>query len=157
MDVEPPFVDPVMFQNITESTIANGALRTRGSSGPSGLDADGWRRILVLKNFAAVSHSLRNALVNIAQKISTTEIEVIDSNGRIHTNLEAYTVCRPIPIDKSPGVGPIGVGEVLPRLLGKLHSTGGCEAAVHAMSDIFQETTDALLLVDAYSAPNSLN
>ena len=47
VDGEPPFVDPVMFENIAESTIANAALRTRGSSGPSGLDADGWRRILV--------------------------------------------------------------------------------------------------------------
>ena len=39
MDDCPPFVDPVMFQ--TESTIANAALKTRWSSGPSGLDAYG--------------------------------------------------------------------------------------------------------------------
>ena len=47
MDGPLPFVDPVMFQNITESTIMKSALRTRGSSGTSSLDADGWRRILV--------------------------------------------------------------------------------------------------------------
>lgn len=39
IDDHPPFVDPVMFQ--TESTIANAALKTRRSSGPSGLDAYG--------------------------------------------------------------------------------------------------------------------
>ena len=39
MDDHPPFVDPVMFE--TESTIANAALETRRSSGPSGLDAYG--------------------------------------------------------------------------------------------------------------------
>ena len=39
MDDRPAFVDPVMFQ--TESTIANAALKTRRSSGPSGLDAYG--------------------------------------------------------------------------------------------------------------------
>ena len=39
MDDRPPFVDPVMFE--TESTIANAALKTRGSIGPSGLDAYG--------------------------------------------------------------------------------------------------------------------
>jgi hypothetical protein len=59
MDDPLPFVDPVMFQNITESTIMKSALRTRGSSGPSGLDADGWRRILVSKNFGNVGKDLR--------------------------------------------------------------------------------------------------
>jgi hypothetical protein len=49
MDGPLPFVDPVMFQNITESIIMKSALRIRGSSGPSGLDADGWRRNLVSK------------------------------------------------------------------------------------------------------------
>ena len=178
IDGEPPFVDPVMFENITESTIANAALRTRGSSGPSGLDADGWRRILMSKNFGTAGHSLRSALANFARKISTTETEVLVSNGTTYANLEAYTACRLIPLDKNPGVRPIGVGEVLWRIIGKAilsvikpeilssagnlqlcaGQAGGCEAAVHAMSDIFEEEeTDALLLVDADNAFNSLN
>ena len=45
-----PFVDPVMFENLNENTIAKAALKTRGAAGPSGQDADGWRRILVSKN-----------------------------------------------------------------------------------------------------------
>lgn len=178
LDGEPPFVDPVMFQNIDESTIMSAALRTRGSSGPSGLDADGWRRILVSKNFGTAAHNLRSALANFARKISTTEIEVLVSNGTACTNLEAYTACRLIPLDKNPGVRPIGVGEVLRRIVGKAilsiikpeimssagnlqlcaGQAGGCEAAMHAMSDIFEEeATDALLLVDANNAFNSLN
>ena len=73
---------------------------------------------------------------------------------------------------------PIGVGEILRRIVGKaivsvvkpeiMESAGslqlcaglpgGCEAAVHAMSSIFQEEdTDAILLVDAENAFNSLN
>ena len=47
IDSNTPFVDPVMFESIAESTIVKSALRTKGSSGPSGLDAHGWRRILV--------------------------------------------------------------------------------------------------------------
>ena len=42
-----PFVDPAMFSIINESTIARAALHTKGAAGHSGLDADGWRRILV--------------------------------------------------------------------------------------------------------------
>ena len=42
-----PFVDPVMFEELDESTIAKAALRTKGAAGPSGLDADGWRRMLI--------------------------------------------------------------------------------------------------------------
>ena len=119
MDGQPPFVDPVMFESITESTIANSALRTKGSSGPSGLDADGWRRILVSKNFGAAGHKLRAALAKFARKISTVETEVAVEDGRSDTNLEAYTACRLIPLDKNTGVRPIGVGVVLRRSIGK--------------------------------------
>ena len=80
--------------------------------------------------------------------------------------------------DKNPGVRPIVIGEVLRRIVGKViiatispdivKSAGsiqlcagqqaGCEAAVHAMNQIFQEEeTDALLLVDATNAFNSIN
>ena len=167
-----------MFQNIKEPTIISVALRTRGSSGPSGLDADGWRRILVSKNFGSTGKNLRSAIATFARKISTVEVEVHVKDGRSYSNLEAYTACRLIPLDKNPGVRPIGVGEVLRRIIGKailsvikqdiVSSAGnlqlcagqpsGCEAAVHAVSDIFdEESTDALLLVDADNAFNSLN
>ena len=47
MSGELPYFDPVIFTNIDESSIAKAALRTRGAAGPSGMDALGWRRILV--------------------------------------------------------------------------------------------------------------
>ena len=99
--------------------IANAALRTRCSCGPSGLDADGWRRILVSKNFGAAGYNLRGALATFAQKISTIETEVLVENGRTYTNLETYTACRLIPLDNNPSVRPIGVGEVLRRIVRK--------------------------------------
>ena len=33
--------------------------------------------------------------------------------------LEAYVSCQLIPLDKNPGVRPIGVGEILRRTVGK--------------------------------------
>ena len=79
---------------------------------------------------------------------------------------------------KCPGVCPIGVGEVCRRIVGKVvmmyskhdlrQAVGplqlcggfesGCEAAFHAMSEIFQEDdTEAMLFVDATNAFNNLN
>lgn len=94
------------------------------------------------------------------------------------TSLEALIARRLIPLDKNPGLRPIGVGEVLRRIAGKvvmevvkedvMISVGslqlcggqdaGCEAAIHAMHDIFKNSeTEAVLLVDADNAFNSIN
>ena len=40
--------------------------------------------------------------------------ETVDPNS-----LEAYTTCRLIPLNKNPGVRPIGVGQTLRRIIGK--------------------------------------
>ena len=172
---ELPFTDPVMFAGIDESAVSKAALRTKGAAGPSGLDSDNWRRILISKNYASHGKDLRTAIAKMTQKLCTQKVE-INKEGR--TNPEVYTACRLIPLDKNPGVRPIGVSEVLRRIIGKviidtispeiLKSAGplqlcagqqaGCEAAVHAMNDIFQEEqTDAILLVDASNAFNSIN
>ena len=85
---------------------------------------------------------------------------------------------RVIPLDKNLGLRPIGVGEILRRITGKItvsvvkkeviSSTvslqvcagqeAGSEAAIHAVEKIFkEESTEAVLLVDAANAFNSIN
>ena len=85
---------------------------------------------------------------------------------------------RLIPLNKNPGIRPIGVGEVLRRIIGKvvasivkddvIKSVGslqvcagheaGSEAAVHAIRQIFtNEESEAVLLIDAQNAFNSVN
>ena len=84
---------------------------------------------------------------------------------------------RLVPLNKNPGIRPIGIGEVLRRIMGKVVISAlsedvvnacsssqmcgrqsGSEAAIHAMHKMFSnENTDAFLLVDAANAFNNLN
>ena len=92
--------------------------------------------------------------------------------------LEPLLACRLIPLNKNPGFRPIGIGEILRRIIGKtvarvikqdvMSSVGssqvcaghdaGCEAAIHALHNIFdQHETEAVMLIDAANAFNSAN
>ena len=163
-------VDDVIFEHLDATSIYNAAKHTNGAAGPSGMDSDGWQRILCSKSFKSVSIDLCEAVALMAKKLATT---LVDPDS-----LPAYTACRLIPLDKNPGVRPIGIGEVLRRIIGKSITTllkpeilsataplqacaglqGGVEAAIHALRSIFEDTdTDGILLVDADNAFNSLN
>ena len=173
MSGEIPYFDSVVFSNIDEPAIVKTALKTRGSAGPSGLDADSWRRMLVSKNFGKTGSDFRTSIARMTRVLCTQSLE-----NRTST-LEAYLACRLIPLEKQPsGIRPIGIGEVLRRIIGKAVVTeikgeimetagslqlcagqkAGCEAAAHAMNEIYEEeSTDAVLFVDASNAFNSLN
>ena len=94
-DVE--YFDPVIFSNIDETSIAKAAARTRGAAGPSGMDADGWRRILLSKNYGNIGKDLREAVAGMARKLCTQELSEEEQIG-----IEAYTSCRLIPALKQP-------------------------------------------------------
>ena len=91
--------------------------------------------------------------------------------------MSALVACHLIPLNKCPGDRPIGVSKVLRCIIGKAvirivrlnvvtaagpmqvcaGLEGGCEGAVHAMREIFNEDdTEGILLVDAASAFNNL-
>ena len=159
---------PILFVSITAEAIRRSALLTEGSAGPSGMDALCWRRLCTA--FGEKSNELCSAIAAFAKKICTTFVDP--------TTLKAYTSCRLVPLDKCPGVRPVGVGEVVRRIVGKAvmkvvkrdlqeaigsiqlctGQDAGCEAAVHAMQHLFtNENTEALILVDATNAFNRLN
>ena len=158
---------PALFANIDELTIAKATMNTNGAAGPSGLDAVGWRHILVSRNYGDAGKDLRSSLAIMARHLAAKKISVVENQP---TSLEAYLSRRLIPLNKNPGVHPIGVGEVLRRIIGRsiiytqiVESPGNlqlcagqqdrCESAMHAMSHIFaKEETDAVLLVDAANA-----
>ena len=52
-------VHPVVFEDIDENMVKEAALKTKGGSGHSGLDADRWRKILVSKSYGTINVDLR--------------------------------------------------------------------------------------------------
>ena len=166
-----PAVHSVIFDEIDAELVKAMALKTNGAAGPSNLDASQWRRILCSKEFEIDGLDLCKAIADFAKSICTKKVEDLLS-------LEGYLACSLIPLDKNPGLRPIGIGEVLRRIVGKIITTvlkkditdavdgvqmcaghqGGSEAAVHSMVDIFgDDSCQGLIQVDADNAFNSLN
>ena len=57
----PERIHPVKFEVIDAEMVRKATMKTRGGSGPSSLDADGWKRILLSENFGeSSSESLSN-------------------------------------------------------------------------------------------------
>ena len=154
------------YQQINGEMIREAALRTRGSGGPSGVDAVGFKRILACKSFKRSSTNLCDSIATLTKRLCTEYVDPLTTEPILSNRL--------IPLDKGNGeVRPIGVGEVIRRLIGKCVSKigkqdvidasgatqvcaghkSGSEATIHAMHDIFEsDETDAALLVDASNA-----
>ena len=120
--------------------------------------------------FGEKSNELCSAIAAFAKRIRTTYVDP--------SSLMAYTSCCLVPLDKCPGVRPVGTGEVVHRIVGKAvmkvvkrniqeafgsiqlcsGQDAGCETAVHAMEHLYAEDdTEAIILVDASNAFNRLN
>ena len=149
--------------------IRKAAMKTRERSGPSCVDADGWKRILLSKNFGESFSDICQTIAKVTKKLCTEELS---------TSTEGFLACQLIPLNKNPGLRPIGVSEVLKKIIGRvivsvvrndiissvssLKVRAGheacCEAAIHAMHTTFEdEKTEAVLLVDAANGFNSVN
>ena len=81
------------------------ALHSQGAPGPSGVDAAGWRRMCY--SFGTESISLFHAIAALAGRLCCSNIDP--------SILEGLVTCRLIPLNKDPGVRPIGAGEMLCR------------------------------------------
>ena len=163
-------VDSSYFDAINGEMIFRAAKYTKGSAGPSQTDAEFFKFILTHKKFRDESQDLRNEIARFARNVASKHISP--------QFLDAYVNCRLIQLDKCPGVHPIVVGETLRRIVGKVLSwvlkpdiqetcgslqecTGlksGAEVAVHFIREQFKlDTTEAVIVVDASNAFNSVN
>ena len=166
-----PSVQEVIFEEITSETIIDSARKTSGSGGPTKIGADIWRRILCSKFFSKISVEVADELAKLSRKMCVCNIN-FDS-------ISTLVACRLVPLMKEDnGVRPVGVGEVVRRIIGGsvtrtlsediqnacgLIQTcsglqSGIDSAVHAMKKVFShEWCEAVLLVDAENAFNRLN
>ena len=163
-----PAVHPVVFDSIDKGLVRSAALKTSGAAGPSGLDAYCWRHLCTC--FGRASSDLCQALADVAKRLCTTFIDP--------EYIVPFTACRLIALNKNPGVRPIGIGDTARRIIAKsvlmvirgdiqdaagtlqlcAGQISGIEAAVHAVRSAFEDdNTEAVLLVDASNAFNSLN
>ena len=151
--------------------VRKSAIKTKGSHGPSGLYADFWSKTLCNSTFSNESDDLYHTIALLARMLCFEEL--VDPKS-----MEWLVACRLIPLDKSSGIRPIGVGEVLRCIIGKAILTGlkldilnvtgyqqicaglesGCEVAVHAVVNHFEEdTTHGFIKIDASNVFNSIN
>ena len=157
----------VIFDEITSDTVKKAAIETKGAAGPSGMDAEMWRGLLTMRRNPKISHDLREAIAKLARKLCKEKC----------INKEAYINSRLIPLKNLDDVRPIGIGEVLRRIIGQCvlrisrkdvqkavgnlqvcaGQPAGAEAAIHAMREIYEDSNcEAILLVDARNAFNTL-
>ena len=169
-------VQTVVFENISDEIIQKCSKNLHGSGGPTQIDSEVWKHILCSRSYGREPSNLAESIAGLAKRLSSENI---------HPQcLREFTSSRLIPLDKGcdstgkPGVRPIGIGEVLRRIISKavlslLKSdiqnaagtlqmcTGlrsGIEAAIHMTNATWQdESTEAMLFVDADNAFNRLN
>ena len=75
------------------------------------MDADGWKEILKSNSFGQSSTDTCIALANVAKKLC---VESDQTNSH-----EAFLATKLKPLDKNPGLRPIGVGKVIRRIISK--------------------------------------
>ena len=100
---------PSYFDEIDETMVFKSASMTKGTVGPSRLDAEQCPRLLTSNIYKKENKKLRVQLTALARLLAT---EYLDPN-----TLDAFAACRLIPLDKNLGVHPVGIGDVTTRIV----------------------------------------
>lgn len=99
---------PLIEIDITASHIEQAACSLRGGAGPSGVCAMLWQSFLL--RYGKHRSHMKEAVSALIRCIANTVVEWND--------IRTLMANRLIPLDKCPGVRPIGVGECLHHVLG---------------------------------------
>ena len=118
LNLTSPEPQPVIYEEIDGNAVYKAAKQIQGSGGPTLFDGDGWRHILCSKSYGNASSELCTAIADLAKRLCRDDIHP--------DTLHEFVANRLIPLDKGvdkegkPGVRPIGVGEILRRIVGKV-------------------------------------
>ena len=166
----PPDHDPhfIEFHRIDGVLIRSILMRMDGAAGPSGMDVSHWKKVCT--SFSRDFDSLCDSIALVARKLCCGYVDP--------HSVSALVSSRLIALDKNPGVRPIGIGEVVRRVIGKaifcviksdiMDVTGcsqlcagvssACEAVAHTIQSVFEsDGAEGFLLIDATNAFNALN
>jgi len=119
-------VQPIIFDAIDDEMVLNAVQLTKGGSRLSGMDADGWRKILISRVYGETGNDVRRSFANSIKKMCRDKIT--DNSS------DALMVSRLVPLDKNSGIRPIEVGKVLRRIAGKIVMSITKEYVVNASS-----------------------
>ena len=84
-----------VYSEITGEMIREAALRTKGAGGPSGEDANGFKRLLACKSFKKSSANLFDAAAAATRRLCTEYV--------VPLTIEQLLANRLIPLDKGGG------------------------------------------------------
>ena len=99
------------FNDIVEIIVGRAASLTKASGGPSHVHSDHFCHILLSKKFKAEAKNLREQIALLARLLASTFADP--------HSIDFLTTCRLIILYKNPTVRPIGIVEVLRRVIGK--------------------------------------
>ena len=139
----PSSLHPVFYDALKGELIKKCTLRTKGRAGVSQHENNLWHKMVT--GHKEASAQICNAVASVARRLAT---EYVDPEG-----LELLLANRGIALNKNPGLRPVGVGEMVRRIIGKavVSVTGeqvqkdvgalqlcagqpsGIESAIHAM------------------------
>ena len=158
---------PVLFEKINGQLIQDTVLRMDGAAGPSGLDATSWKHLCTSFKGASTklcesSQLLQDECVHVMwipvvfQPSLLAVLSLwINAQGKTYRywrdsrRMIGRAIAKILSDDIQMAVGPL-------QLCAGHQS--GCESAVHAMRQVFESSeTEAIILVDATNAFNSLN